>query len=92
MIVLPAFSVSKRHFPSAVKRNRVRRMMKEAFRLSKNKLQETSLSPNMKLELFIIFQGNEIPDYAHLLKRMQALMQRLKKETGAKPTKDDAAN
>lgn len=83
LLVLPAFSVSKRHFSSAVKRNRVRRLMKEAFRLSKNSLQEHPLPKTMRLELFLIFQGNELPEYANVLQRMQTLMVRLKKEVDA---------
>jgi ribonuclease P protein component len=81
--LLPAFSVSKRHFSSAVKRNRVRRLMKEAFRLSKAELQEQILTRALRLELFIIFQGNDLPEYTNVLNRMQALIKRLKKEVDA---------
>jgi len=83
LLVLPAFSVSKRHFSSAVKRNRVRRLMKEAFRLSKISLQEHPLPQTMRLELFLIFQGNELPEYSNVQLRMRQLMLRLKKEVDA---------
>jgi hypothetical protein len=37
----------------------------------------------MRLELFLIFQGNELPEYSNVQLRMRQLMLRLKKEVDA---------
>ncbi|WP_347839615.1 ribonuclease P protein component [uncultured Draconibacterium sp.] len=59
--VQAAFTVSKKTFKRAVKRNRIKRLMREAYRLNKNIL--LPLPENKQLAVFFIFIGKELYDY-----------------------------
>ena len=73
-----AFSVSKKNFKKAVDRNRIRRLIKESWRLQKKELQ-LSLQTNQKdLNIFFIYTGKEIPDYQLILKKMGDVIQKMK--------------
>jgi ribonuclease P protein component len=76
-----AFSVSKRYFKKAVYRNRIKRLMREAYRLQKNELQNNLQECNQGLAVFIIFLGNELPEYPVIFLRMSAVLKRLQKIT-----------
>src|SRR3954465_573660 len=61
--VQAAFTVSKRNFRNAVERNRIKRLMREAYR--KNKSDIYPLIPQSKqYGLLFIFTGKTIPLYA----------------------------
>ncbi|MFO8235115.1 MAG: ribonuclease P protein component [Bacteroidales bacterium] len=49
------FSVPKKNIKKAVQRNRIKRKMREAFRIRKNILTETLKNKNIKLYLFFIY-------------------------------------
>ncbi|MEO5561833.1 MAG: ribonuclease P protein component [Chitinophagaceae bacterium] len=55
--------VSSKHFKKAVDRNRVKRLMKEAWRLQKNPLSTLIKEQNKHLSVFFIYTGKELPDY-----------------------------
>jgi len=74
-----AFSVSKRYFKKAVHRNRIKRLMREAYRLQKNELQNSLLQCNQSMAVFIIFLGNELPEYPLVFLKMAAVLKRLQK-------------
>jgi ribonuclease P protein component len=73
------FSVSTKHFKKAVERNRIRRLIKEAYRLQKNELQKSLSQNNKQLAMFLIYTDKEIPAYTLVVEKMFSVMERLKK-------------
>lgn len=58
-------------------RNRIRRLMKESWRLQKNELQ-LSLQNNQKsLNIFFIYTGKELPAYQFIYKKMEEVIQKM---------------
>lgn len=76
------FSVGSKYFKKAVDRNRIKRLMKEAYRLQKNKLDEIIKKNSKTLAVFIIYTGNELPPYETVFEKTGALLKRLIKITG----------
>ena len=71
-------SVSKRHFKRAVKRNRVKRQIREAYRLNKQLLTPSILhSSPSTLCLAFIWQSDELFPSSVVEERMRTLLQRL---------------
>jgi ribonuclease P protein component len=70
-------TASSRHFKKAVERNRVKRVIREAYRLQKVPLQQLLSGQQKTLILFFIYIGKELPDFAEVNKKMQVLLQRL---------------
>lgn len=62
-----AVSVSKRRFKRAVKRNRVKRLVREAYRLHKYDF-HAFVPAGQMLDLLFIYVHDELPDYARIEK------------------------
>jgi ribonuclease P protein component len=60
------FTVSSKHFKKAVDRNRIKRLMREAYRLQKRQLQDHLKVKEKKLVVFFIYVGNEVPAYTFI--------------------------
>ena len=56
-----AFTVSKKNFKRAVKRNRIKRVLREAYRINKHIIYDEFKEE--QLAVFIIFIGKELPEY-----------------------------
>lgn len=69
--------VSSRNFKRAVDRNRIKRMMREAYRLQKNTLHETLVQNNQHMSVFFLYLGKELPAYELLLAKMENALSRL---------------
>ncbi|UZO81823.1 ribonuclease P protein component [Aquimarina sp. ERC-38] len=66
-----AVSVSKKKFKRAVDRNRIKRLLREAYRLQKAEvLNECTRS----YSLMLIYIGKEMPDYHFLSKKINFLL------------------
>ncbi len=73
------FSASSKNFKKAVDRNRIKRLMREAYRLQKKDLQMHLLSKQKSLRLFLIFTGKELPDYEVIFEKTGAVLKRILK-------------
>jgi ribonuclease P protein component len=72
--------VSTRNFKKAVDRNRIKRLMRESYRLQKTALYSAVKERNKQLAVFIIYTGKELPDYKTLSEKIGLTLQRLIKE------------
>ncbi|NDE10680.1 MAG: ribonuclease P protein component [Chitinophagia bacterium] len=70
-------TVSSRNFKKAVDRNRIKRLMREAWRLQKNELQLSPLLTHQSLKVFLIFTGKELPEHAMIYQKVAAVITRL---------------
>ena len=71
-------SVSKRYFKRAVKRNRVKRQIREAYRKNKALMTEAlEKVSGKKLLVAVIWQDTKLHDTAMVESKMQVLLQRV---------------
>jgi ribonuclease P protein component len=56
-------SVPKKRFKHAVKRNRIKRLIREAYRLNKQTLLQNLREKEKGLLIGFLFVGNELPDW-----------------------------
>ena len=71
------FAVSSKHFKKAVDRNRIKRLMREAYRLQKNELQGQLKQQQKQLAVFFIYVGNELPEYQLIFDKTGNVLKRL---------------
>lgn len=74
------FSASSRSFKKAVDRNRIKRMMREAYRLQKNGLRDLLAAKQIQLAVFFIYTGREMPSYRTLHEKMGVILRKLQKQ------------
>lgn len=71
-------SVSKRHFKRAVKRNRVKRQLREAYRLSKQPLlDKLEATPQRTVVMAFIWLSDDLYPSKQVAERMQTLIRRI---------------
>lgn len=78
-------AVSARHFKKAVDRNRIKRLIREAYRLQKNQLKHQLEQQGKGLSLFIIYTGKSLPDYPTVFEKTGKLLEQLMKKTNEVP-------
>jgi ribonuclease P protein component len=69
--------VSSRNFKKAVERNRVKRLLREAYRTEKQPLHEYLNKDKKQLALFLLFIDKELPQYNPLKEKMKLGIQKL---------------
>lgn len=83
-------SVSKRHFKRAVKRNRVKRLIKEAYRLNKQEFAAITASSGCSLDIAFLYLKAELPSYAEIEKAMLKCAVTLREKTKKKEDEADS--
>lgn len=78
-----AFAVSKRRFPRAVDRNRIKRLLREAWRHERHPLESHLKKAGVQWAIVFIFVGQEMPDAQRCRKALQQL---IKKATSSPKT------
>lgn len=75
------FSASIKNFKKATDRNKIKRLVREAYRLQKNDL-AVQLSLNKKaINVFFIYTGKEVPTYDLIFEKMGNVLKRIIKLT-----------
>ena len=70
-------AVSTRNFKKAVDRNRIKRLIREAYRLQKNTLQQKLVSKQKGMQLFFVYVGKEMPVFTPLHEKLRLILDRL---------------
>ncbi len=73
-------SIPKRIIKKATARNRIRRQLKEIYRLNKTQLIEKYQTKNKGLALFLIYTGKESPTFDHLENKLKELISKLEQD------------
>ena len=69
--------VSGKHFKKAVDRNRVKRLIREAWRLQKAELASQCKLTGRSLKVFIIYTGRDLPDFKLMFEKTGSAIARL---------------
>ena len=77
-----AVGVSSRNFKKATDRNRIKRLMREAYRLQKSTLQFHLQENEKQLSVFILYVGTSLPEYELVFEKIGTVINRLIKFTG----------
>ena len=74
-------AVSNKNFKRAVDRNRIKRLVREAWRLQKNELKEKLKSNGKQLNVFFIYASKELPGYDLVKDKVAVALKKLEKLT-----------
>ncbi len=69
--------VSAKNFKKAVDRNRIKRLIREAWRLQKNELSEKAKAVQRQLNVFFIYTGKELPDFTTVKDKVALALKKL---------------
>ncbi len=78
------FSVPKRNFKHAVDRNRIKRLMRESYRLQKSDLRMLMAEKNKSVHVAFTYIHNELPEYEYVNKKMTRIIGKLTESINSK--------
>jgi ribonuclease P protein component len=80
--------VSSRNFKKAVERNRIKRLLREAYRTEKLPIHEYLEKHNKKVIIFLSYVDKTLPPYQQLKAKMPLIIRRLIKELDERNSKN----
>ena len=69
--------VSSKNFKKAVDRNRIKRLIRESYRLQRPNFSNTIKANNQQLNMFFIYRGKELPDYKLVYEKVAIALQKI---------------
>lgn len=72
-------SASTRHFKHAADRNRIKRLLREAYRQQKHELLHLATQKGLQLTVFFIYLDKTLPSYDLIFDKMRYCLKRLRK-------------
>ena len=79
-------SVPKKRFKRAVKRNRLKRLMRESYRLNKQQLIEVLDDKQLQIHVAFNYVSDDVLDFEAVEKKMKIALERLKEKVMNKDT------
>ena len=73
-----AVSVPKKKFKSAVQRNKIKRLIKEAYRLNKSVIYDYSDKNNIFFKMIFVYRSKSIPTYKTIESEVIELLKKLR--------------
>jgi ribonuclease P protein component len=70
-------AVSTRNFKRAVDRNRIKRLIREAWRLQKNELTEELKAAGKQLNVFFVYNSKDLPDFDTVKEKVAVALKKL---------------
>lgn len=77
-------NVSKRKFKRAVKRNRVKRLVREAYRLNKSPYLDLLRAKGKRMDIAFLYLKDELPTYGEIEKSIKKTISILSEKLGDK--------
>jgi ribonuclease P protein component len=71
------FTASSKNFKKATDRNRIKRLIREAYRLQKNNLKDSLILKNKAVGIFFIYTGKEVPTYEFVFEKTGNVLKRI---------------
>jgi len=69
--------VSNKNFKKAVDRNKIKRRVREAYRLQKTSIHQKVKEKKGQLNVFFIYNGKEIPGFSEIFDTMKKILDKL---------------
>ena len=76
-----AVSVPKRLFKNAVDRNRIKRLIREAYRLNKGRCLQPLAASGRQADMLFLFMGKEMPQFSHIEIVIKELLDQVAKQS-----------